>query len=114
MEGVMSKAENKTVKDAAEATNLKTGAQILVDCLEREGVTHFFGIPGGACLPIYDALYGSKIQVVLTRHEQGGTHMADGYARSTGKVGVCLGTSGPGATNLVTGLLTAHMDSIPI
>ncbi len=112
----MSNAEKKTTTGAAgvEAANMKTGAQILVDCLEREGVTHFFGIPGGACLPIYDALYGSKIQVVLTRHEQGGTHMADGYSRSTGKVGVCLGTSGPGATNLVTGLLTAHMDSIPI
>jgi acetolactate synthase I/II/III large subunit len=113
MEGTMSQSEKKT-QAAGEATDIRTGAQILVDCLEREGVTHFFGIPGGACLPIYDALYGSKIQVVLTRHEQGGTHMADGFARSTGKVGVCLGTSGPGATNLVTGLLTAHMDSIPI
>ena len=114
MEGVMSQGDKKTQAPAAEETNMRTGAQILVDCLEREGVTHFFGIPGGACLPIYDALYGSKIRVVLTRHEQGGTHMADGFSRSTGKVGVCLGTSGPGATNLVTGLLTAHMDSIPI
>lgn len=92
----------------------KTGAEILVECLQREGVEVIFGIPGGVSLPFFDKLYDSKIRFVLTRHEQGATHMADGYARSTGKVGVCTTTSGPGATNLITGLATAHMDSIPI
>jgi acetolactate synthase-1/2/3 large subunit len=91
-----------------------TGAEILVECLKREGVEFVFGIPGGANLPIFDKLYDSSIRFVLTRHEQGATHMADGYARSTGKVGVCTATSGPGATNLITGLATANMDSIPI
>ena len=90
------------------------GAQILVECLQREGVETVFGIPGGANLPTFDALYQSKIKVILTAHEQGASHMADGYARATGKVGVCLATSGPGATNLVTGIATAYMDSIPI
>ncbi len=92
----------------------KTGAEIIVECLEREGVSIVFGIPGGCNLPFFDKLYDSKIRVILTRHEQGASHMADGYARSTGKVGVCIATSGPGATNLVTGLATAHMDSIPM
>ena len=90
------------------------GAQILVECLKREGVDVVFGIPGGANLPTFDALYGSPINVILTVHEQGASHMADGYARASGKVGVCLATSGPGATNLVTGIATAFMDSIPI
>jgi acetolactate synthase-1/2/3 large subunit len=90
------------------------GAQILIECLKREGVTTAFGIPGGANLPTFDALYKSDIKVVLTVHEQGAAHMADGYARASGKVGVCLATSGPGATNLVTGIATAFMDSIPI
>jgi len=91
------------------------GAKILVECLRREGVQVAFGIPGGANLPTFDALYQEpSIKVVLTVHEQGAAHMADGYARATGKVGVCLATSGPGATNLVTGLATAFMDSIPI
>jgi len=90
------------------------GAQILVECLKREGIQVVFGIPGGANLPTFDALYGSPIQVILTVHEQGAAHMADGYARATGKVGVCLATSGPGATNLVTGIATASMDSIPL
>ncbi len=90
------------------------GAQILIECLKREGVDLVFGIPGGANLPTFDALYQSDIQVILTVHEQGAAHMADGYARATGKVGVCLATSGPGATNLVTGIATAYMDSIPI
>ncbi len=90
------------------------GAQILIECLKREGVDLVFGIPGGANLPTFDALYGSSIQVILTVHEQGAAHMADGYARASGKVGVCLATSGPGATNLVTGIATAFMDSIPI
>ncbi|MFA5857477.1 MAG: biosynthetic-type acetolactate synthase large subunit [Elusimicrobiota bacterium] len=92
----------------------KTGSEILVECLTKEGVDIMFGIPGGVLLPIFDALYGSKIKLILTRHEQGAAHMADGYARSTGKVGVCIATSGPGATNLTTGLATAYMDSIPM
>lgn len=91
-----------------------TGAQVLIDCLLREGVEVVFGYPGGAVLPLYDALYDAPIRHVLVRHEQGAAHMADGYARATGKVGVCIGTSGPGATNLVTGIANAHMDSIPI
>src|SRR6201984_1365783 len=92
----------------------KTGAQILWECLEREGVTHVFGYPGGAILPAYDALKHSRIHHVLVRHEQGATHMADGYARACGKVGVAIATSGPGATNMVTGIATAMMDSSPI
>src|SRR5512142_2597487 len=92
----------------------KTGAQILWECLEREGVKHVFGYPGGAILPAYDALKYSKIHHVLVRHEQGATHMADGYARASGEVGVAIATSGPGATNMVTGIATAMMDSSPI
>lgn len=92
-----------------------TGAQILLKALELEGVEVIFGYPGGAVLPIYDELYrNKKIRHILTRHEQGAVHAADGYARSTGKAGVCLATSGPGATNLVTGLANAYMDSVPI
>jgi acetolactate synthase-1/2/3 large subunit len=91
-----------------------SGAQILVRELERLGVTHIFGYPGGAAINIFDALYDSSIEVVLVRHEQGATHMADGYARATGRVGVVLVTSGPGALNTVTGLLTAKMDSVPL
>ncbi len=94
---------------------MKTGAEILWDCLEREGVEVVFGYPGGAILPTYDEMTRHPtIRHVLTRHEQGATHMADGYARASGKVGVVLATSGPGATNLVTGLGTAMMDSSPI
>ena len=92
----------------------KTGAQILWECLEREGVTDVFGYPGGAILPAYDALKHSKIHHILVRHEQGATHMADGYARASGRVGVAVATSGPGATNMVTGIATAMMDSSPI
>jgi hypothetical protein len=91
-----------------------TGGEKIVQCLEREGVEYIFGLSGGAAMPIFDALVDSKIQLVLTRHEQGATHMADGYARSTGRPGVVLVTSGPGATNTVTGLLTALMDSAPV
>jgi acetolactate synthase-1/2/3 large subunit len=91
-----------------------TGASILWECLEREGVKHVFGYPGGAILPAYDALKHSKIHHVLVRHEQGATHMADGYARASGEVGVAVATSGPGATNMVTGIATAMLDSIPI
>ena len=95
--------------------NLKTrtGAQILWDVLEQEGVEVVFGYPGGALMPAYDALLESSIRHVLVRHEQGGAHMADGYSRASGKVGVALATSGPGATNLVTGIATAMLDSIP-
>ena len=91
------------------------GAQILIELLKQEGVSVVFGYPGGAVIDIYDVLFETpEIQHVLVRHEQGAAHAADGYARSTGKVGVCMATSGPGATNLVTGLATAYMDSIPI
>ncbi|MBC7075896.1 MAG: biosynthetic-type acetolactate synthase large subunit [Syntrophomonadaceae bacterium] len=93
---------------------LLNGAQILLRCLKEEGVDTIFGYPGGAVLPIYDALYDSDIRHILTRHEQGAAHAADGYARVSGKVGVCIATSGPGATNLVTGIATAYMDSIPM
>lgn len=92
-----------------------TGSEALLRCLEMEGVDYVFGYPGGNVLYIYDALVGSPgIKHILTRHEQGAVHAADGYARSTGKVGVCIATSGPGATNLVTGIATAYMDSVPM
>ncbi len=92
-----------------------TGAQALIESLKKEGVEVIFGYPGGAVLPIYDVLYDTKeIKHILVRHEQGAAHAADGYARSTGKVGVCIATSGPGATNLVTGIATAFMDSSPV
>ncbi len=91
-----------------------SGAQILLECLERQGVEVIFGYPGGQVIPIYDALYDAKVRNILVRHEQGAAHAADGYARSTGKTGVCLATSGPGATNLVTGIANAYMDSVPM
>ena len=93
---------------------IKTGAQILWECLEQQGVTTVFGYPGGAILPAYDALKYSNIHHVLVRHEQGAVHMADGYARASGRVGVAIATSGPGATNMVTGIATAMLDSSPI
>jgi acetolactate synthase-1/2/3 large subunit len=93
---------------------IKTGAQILWECLEQQGVTTVFGYPGGAILPAYDALKYSNIHHVLVRHEQGAAHMADGYARASGRVGVAIATSGPGATNMVTGIATAMLDSSPI
>jgi acetolactate synthase-1/2/3 large subunit len=92
----------------------RTGAQIIWDCLVHEGVTTVFGYPGGAILPAYDAMLEYPIRHVLVRHEQGATHMADGYARASGQVGVAIATSGPGATNLVTGIATAQMDSVPM
>lgn len=92
----------------------KTGAEIIWECLVREGVSHVFGYPGGAILPTYDAIWKYPIHHVLVRHEQGAAHMADGYARASGKVGVAIATSGPGATNLVTGIATAMLDSSPI
>ncbi len=93
-----------------------TGSQIVIECLKEQGVDTVFGYPGGAILNVYDELYkhSDEIHHVLTSHEQGASHAADGYARSTGKVGVCLATSGPGATNLVTGIATAYMDSVPM
>lgn len=100
------------------AVKRATGAYALIDSLKRHGVRHIFGYPGGAILPIYDEIYRAEadgsLQHILVRHEQGAAHAADGYARATGMVGVCFGTSGPGATNLVTGIATAQMDSIPM
>ncbi len=93
---------------------MKTGARTLIEALQREGVDIIFGYPGGSVLPIYDELYDSSIRHVLVRHEQAAAHAADGYARASGRVGVCLATSGPGACNLVTGIATAYMDSVPI
>ena len=91
------------------------GSQIIIECLKEQGVDTVFGYPGGAILNVYDELYKHpEIRHVLTSHEQGASHAADGYARTTGKVGVCMATSGPGATNLVTGIATAYMDSVPI
>lgn len=93
---------------------IPSGAEVIIQCLIREGVEYVFGYPGGAAIPLFDALVDANIKLVLVRHEQGATHMADGYARATGKPGVVLVTSGPGATNTVTGILTAQMDSSPI
>ncbi|MDR3134715.1 MAG: biosynthetic-type acetolactate synthase large subunit [Deltaproteobacteria bacterium] len=115
-----SKQATKTAAKAALAgasgsrTLPRNGAQTIVDFFEDAGVEVVFGYPGGAVIPLYDALYDSGIKHVLARHEQGAIHAADGYARSTGKPGVVFATSGPGATNLVTGLATAHMDSVPL
>ena len=93
-----------------------TGARIVIECLVEQGVDMVFGYPGGAILNVYDELYKNKDRVrhILTAHEQGAAHAADGYSRSTGKVGVVMATSGPGATNLVTGIATAYMDSVPM
>src|SRR5246500_5842323 len=100
--------------EARDAREL-SGSEILCEALMREGVELMYGYPGGAIMPFYDALTSyPKLHHVLVRHEQGAAHAADGYARATGKVGVCIATSGPGATNLVTGLATAFMDSIPV
>jgi acetolactate synthase-1/2/3 large subunit len=92
----------------------KKGSQIVIDSLIEAGAEHIFGFPGGAVIPIYDVLYDAPLKHILARHEQGAAHAADGYARATGRVGVCIATSGPGATNLVTGLCTAQMDSVPM
>jgi acetolactate synthase I/II/III large subunit len=96
------------------SSRVLTGAERLVRCLEEQGVEYIFGLSGGAAMPIFDALVDSRIKLILTRHEQGASHMADGYGRATGRPGVVLVTSGPGATNTVTGLLTALMDSVPM
>ena len=104
----------KKITVKAEPKKQMNGAEALVQCLENHGVEYIFGLSGGAAIPIFDALVDSKIKLVLVRHEQGATHMADGYARATGRPGVVLVTSGPGATNTVTGIMTAHMDSVPM
>jgi len=96
------------------ATEKMTGARAFIECLSKEDVEVMFGYPGGVLLPIYDEIYDADVRHILVRHEQAAAHAADGYARATGKTGVCLATSGPGATNLVTGIGTAYMDSVPI
>src|SRR6516225_3775454 len=95
-------------------STLMSGARMLAECLAREGVDCMFGYPGGVTLPFYDCLYDHHIRHVLVRHEENAAFAADGYARTTGKVGVCCATSGPGATNLLTGLATAFMDCVPV
>jgi acetolactate synthase-1/2/3 large subunit len=105
---------NSSTQAPIDESSLKTGAQIIVDTLLEQGVDTMFGYPGGVVLPLFDRLYDAPIRIVNPRHEQGGCHMADGYARASGKVGVVVATSGPGACNLTTGLATAMMDSVPI
>jgi acetolactate synthase-1/2/3 large subunit len=117
--GLLVRSQSVSEKESIrQMSSRRTGAFALIDSLKRHGVQHVFGYPGGAILPIYDELYRAEadggINHILARHEQGAAHAADGYARATGKVGVCFATSGPGATNLVTGIATAHMDSIPM
>lgn len=113
-----SMSELSTASPKITAATRRTGAYALIDSLQRHGVKHIFGYPGGAILPIYDELYRAEaaggVKHILVRHEQGASHAADAYSRATGQVGVCFGTSGPGATNLVTGIATAQMDSIPM
>ena len=92
----------------------RTGSQVVIDALVDAGVTTVFGYPGGAIMPFYDALLDSPLQHILTRHEQSAIHAADGFARATGRMGVCIATSGPGATNLITGICTSAMDSTPV
>src|SRR6476469_892631 len=111
--GVETSARSVDAAAVEPATGI-TGAQSLVRSLEAVGVEVIFGIPGGAILPAYDPLFDSKVRHVLVRHEQGAGHAATGYAQATGKVGVCMATSGPGATNLVTPIADAYMDSVPI
>src|SRR3954467_15041488 len=103
-----------TAPGAPETGTGATGAQSLIQSLEAAGTRDIFGIPGGAILPAYDPLMDSTIRHILVRHEQGAGHAAQGYAVATGRVGVCMATSGPGATNLVTPLADAHMDSVPL
>jgi len=108
------KSKSRTSADSASQITIKTGAQIIVDTLIEQGVETMFGYLGGVVLPLFDRLYDAPINFVIPRHEQGGCHMADAYARASGKVGVMVATSGPGACNLVTGLATAMMDSVPV
>src|SRR5262250_3594238 len=104
----------KTATGKRELGPVMSGSEILVACLEREGVEAIFAYPGGASMEFHQALTRSKIRTILPRHEQGGSFAAEGYARATGRAGVCMATSGPGATNLVTGIADAYMDSIPV
>src|SRR6218665_418653 len=113
-ETIAKAAQETTAREPAAGATKRTGAEIVWDVLASEGVDVVFGYPGGAIMPIYDAMHQRPIRHVLVRHEQAAAHMADGYARASGKVGVCLATSGPGATNLVTGIATAMLDSSPI
>jgi acetolactate synthase-1/2/3 large subunit len=106
MDGVKKQSEVRVMR--------MPGAKMVVEALKREGVEVVFGYPGGTIMPFFDFLHREDIRMILTRHEQGAVHAADGYARASGKVGVCVATSGPGATNLVTGIATANMDSVPI
>src|SRR6516165_2324365 len=106
--------ESANSRQAPERGNTMNGSEILVACLEREGVEVIFAYPGGASMEIHQALTRSTIRTILPRHEQGGSFAAEGYGRATGKPGVCMATSGPGATNLVTGIADAYMDSIPM
>ena len=106
--------ERKDTTGTGSEVRPRNAAELLVELLAREGVEYVFGLPGGAAIPVFDALLDSPVELILVRHEQGAAHMADGYARATGKPGVVLVTSGPGATNTITGILTAHMDSIPL
>src|ERR1700752_409751 len=110
----MIKTAKKSPAKTTELGPTMSGSEILVACLEREGVDTIFAYPGGASMEIHQALTRSKIRTVLPRHEQGGAFAAEGYARATGRAGVCMATSGPGATNLVTGIADAFMDSIPL
>jgi len=114
MTATKTRTTSQTKTETQEIQKL-TGAQVVIQCLLEQGVDTVFGYPGGAILNIYDELYKSsdKIRHILTAHEQGACHAADGYARVSGKVGVVMATSGPGATNLVTGIATAYMDSVP-
>ncbi len=114
MSEVLVQTDNRQTTAQKPAPKLRRACDVLVDILQRQGVEFVFGIPGGASIPIFDALVDSPIRLIQTRHEQGATHMADGYARATGKPAVVLVTSGPGATNTITGLLNALMDSAPM
>ncbi|MHC4456884.1 MAG: thiamine pyrophosphate-binding protein [Planctomycetota bacterium] len=106
--------KSRSSAGSAGKSSIKAGAEIIVDTLIEQGVDTMFGYPGGVVLPLFDRLYDAPINFILPRHEQGACHMADGYARASGKVGVVVATSGPGACNLVTGLATANMDSVPL
>ena len=107
-------SKSRSSAGSAGKSTVKTGAQIIVDTLIEQGVDTMFGYTGGVVLPLFDRLYDAPINFIVPRHEQGGCHMADAYARASGKVGVIVATSGPGACNLVTGLATAMMDSVPM
>ena len=102
------------MKQKVETENLYNGADLLIKCLEHQGVELIFGYPGGSVLPLFDSLYDESIPNILTRHEQGAVHAAEGYAKATGKPGVVIVTSGPGATNVVTGIADAMIDSVPL